>query len=119
MRVVVIGNGMVGHRFVELAKSCELTTFCEEPRLAYDRVNLSSYFAGKSAGDLALARVGEYRRAGVVVHLGDKAVAIDRVAKTVTSEAGPAVPLAKPELATGCPPVRAPTPGSLPRRGLV
>ena len=43
MRVVVIGNGMVGHRFVEsMSGKAELVTFCEEPQLAYDRVNLSS-----------------------------------------------------------------------------
>ena len=85
MRVVVVGNGMVGHRFVELARerggaAVELTTFCEEPRLAYDRVNLSSYFAGKSAADLTLARIDAYRAAGVTVHVGDKAIAIDRAA---------------------------------------
>ena len=112
MRVVVIGNGMVGHRFVELAKSCDVTTFCEEPRLAYDRVNLSSYFAGKSAAELALARVEEYRRAGVVVHVGDKAVAIDRAGKTVTSQAGLTVAYDKLVLATGSYPFVPPIRGS-------
>src|SRR5204862_145186 len=40
--VVVIGNGMVGHRFCErllefdIGKTCEIVTFCEEPRAAYD-----------------------------------------------------------------------------------
>ena len=43
--MVVIGNGMVGHRFCErLAaydanREFEVVTFCEEPRPAYDRVN--------------------------------------------------------------------------------
>ena len=43
-RVVVVGNGMVGHRFVELAAAepgPEITVFGEEPRAAYDRVHLS------------------------------------------------------------------------------
>ena len=31
-----------------------IVTFCEEPRLAYDRVYLSSFFAGKTAADLSL-----------------------------------------------------------------
>ena len=41
--VVVIGNGMVGHRFVEQMiafdelKEWKVVTFCEEPRAAYDR----------------------------------------------------------------------------------
>jgi nitrite reductase (NADH) large subunit len=114
-RVVVIGNGMVGHRFVELASGDgggghEITTFCEEPRLAYDRVGLSSYFAGKSADDLALGRIEAYRDAGVTVHVGERAVAIDRGARIVTSQAGRAVAYDKLVLATGSvpfvPPIR-------------
>ncbi|HXI36298.1 MAG TPA: hypothetical protein VNH80_05240, partial [Burkholderiales bacterium] len=58
-RVVVIGNGMVGQRFLEqLAKRSEefdVTAFCEEPRPAYDRVALTSFFSGKTADDLSLA----------------------------------------------------------------
>src|SRR4029453_15463021 len=54
--VVVIGNGMVGHRFCERLREgdreerFEIIVFGEEPRPAYDRVHLSDYFAGKSAG---------------------------------------------------------------------
>lgn len=42
-RVVVIGNGMVGQRFMEnlidldKEKKCIISTFCEEPRAAYNR----------------------------------------------------------------------------------
>ena len=45
-KVVIIGNGMVGHQFIEYllasdhADDYEITTFSEEPRLAYDRVLL-------------------------------------------------------------------------------
>src|SRR5688572_29901353 len=94
MRIVVIGNGMVGHRCLELAidaglaKSHQVVTFCEEPRLAYDRVNLSGFFEGKTAEDLSLVRPGLYEEAGVTVHLADRAVSIDRVARTVISAAG-------------------------------
>ncbi len=48
VRLAIIGNGMVGHRFIEdlLDKSdaanFDITVFCEEPRIAYDRVHLSS-----------------------------------------------------------------------------
>ena len=44
--IVVIGNGMVGHRFVEKViefdehKQYRIVTFCEEPRAAYDRVGV-------------------------------------------------------------------------------
>ncbi len=57
MRVAVIGNGMVGQRFLEQLASrgkhngtdLEITVFSEEPRPAYDRVQLTSFFSGKSA----------------------------------------------------------------------
>ena len=61
--VVVVGNGMVGHKFLDLmirrgaTNAYRLVTFCEEPRLAYDRVNLSSYFSGKSADELKVKRL--------------------------------------------------------------
>ena len=57
MRIAVIGNGMVGQRFLEqLAErgEHEVTVFCEEPRPAYDRVQLTSFFSGKSAADLSV-----------------------------------------------------------------
>lgn len=59
-RLVIIGNGMVGHKLIEtLVASAavhqfELVTFCEEPRYAYDRVHLSEFFNGKTAQDLSL-----------------------------------------------------------------
>src|SRR5260221_9864881 len=59
MRVVVIGNGMVGQRLLEqlqaAASNFEITVLCEESRPAYDRVHLTSYFSGKSAQELSLA----------------------------------------------------------------
>src|SRR6185503_14169566 len=68
-RVVVIGNGMVGQRFLEKlvahGKDVEVTAFCEEPRPAYDRVQLTSFFSGKSASDLNLADKSLFERAGV------------------------------------------------------
>ena len=42
--LVVVGNGMVDHKFLELmvhkdvSQQCNLVTFCEEPRVAYDLV---------------------------------------------------------------------------------
>ena len=49
-RLIVVGNGMVGHRFVEAAaergllEKFETVVLSEESRLAYDRVNLSKWF---------------------------------------------------------------------------
>src|SRR5258708_397141 len=59
--VVVIGNGMVGHRFCErliefdVKRDFKIVTFCEEPRPAYDRVHLTQYFEHRSAEKLALS----------------------------------------------------------------
>ncbi len=107
VKIVIIGNGMVGHRFIEeMVKSADygkyrLTTFCEESDLAYDRVGLSYYFAGKTRNDLSLVRDGFYEESGVEVHIGDKAVKIDRESRTVTSEQGRVVAYDKLVLATG------------------
>ena len=105
--LIVIGNGMVGHKFLELmvssdaAKHWNLITFCEEPRVAYDRVNLSGFFSGKTAGDLSLVAPGFYQENGIQIHIGDKAVAINREQKTVSSANGLEVPYDKIVIATG------------------
>lgn len=105
--LIVIGNGMVGHKFLELmvssdaAKHWNLITFCEEPRVAYDRVNLSGFFSGKTAGDLSLVAPGFYHQNDIKIHIGDKAVAINREQKTVSSANGLEVPYDKIVLATG------------------
>ena len=54
MKLVMIGHGMVGHKFIEsvlehAGDDIEITILAEEPRLAYDRVHLTEYFTGKSA----------------------------------------------------------------------
>src|SRR5690606_9150368 len=70
-RVVVIGNGMVGHRLCERllqydeAGQLEVTTFCEEPRPAYDRVQLTKYFETRDPGTLAIAQPEWYTDKGV------------------------------------------------------
>src|SRR5882724_5877912 len=93
-KVVVVGNGMVGHRFVQrmLAKDAlerfEMTVLCEEPRLAYDRVNLSKLFEPAGSDRLSLVAPGEYARPGLVVRIGEAAVALDRAAKTVRASGG-------------------------------
>jgi nitrite reductase (NADH) large subunit len=115
--LVVIGNGMVGHRFLELLLESgqrdrwNIVTFCEEPRLAYDRVNLTSFFGGRSAADLSLATPRLYQEAGVTVHLGDRAASIDREHRRVTSARGRSVPYDRVVLATGSSPLVPPIPG--------
>jgi nitrite reductase (NADH) large subunit len=116
--LIVIGNGMVGHKFLELmiakgaTQKWNLITFCEEPRVAYDRVNLSSYFSGKTAADLSLVEPGLYQENGIQIHIGDKAVSINREEKTVSSANGLTVPYDRIVLATGSYPFVPPIKGN-------
>ncbi|WP_313655090.1 nitrite reductase large subunit NirB [Pantoea sp.] len=95
--VVVIGNGMVGHRFIEeLLEKAEpdrfsLTVFCEEPRVAYDRVHLSAYFSHHTAEELSLVREGYYDKHQVTLLLGERAITINRDEKLIHSSTGRAV----------------------------
>ncbi|KND62231.1 Nitrite reductase [NAD(P)H] large subunit [Candidatus Burkholderia verschuerenii] len=106
MKIVVIGHGMVGHKFLEaLAESgndaLHVTVLCEEPRAAYDRVHLTEFFSGKSADDLSLVQEGFFERSGYALKLNARAVSIDRDARTVTASTGDVLPYDKLVLATG------------------
>ncbi|MFP5430250.1 MAG: nitrite reductase large subunit NirB [Gammaproteobacteria bacterium] len=116
-RIVVIGNGMVGHKFLEVLAghggtgACEVTVLCEEPRAAYDRVYLSSYFTGKTAEDLSLVKGDFFNEKNIDLRLNSKAVAIDKAAKTVTTAAGEVLPYDKLVIAAGSFPFVPPVPG--------
>ncbi|MDR6197180.1 nitrite reductase large subunit NirB [Siphonobacter sp. SORGH_AS_0500] len=105
-RVVVIGNGMVGYKFCEKLitkekKHFRLTVFGEESQVAYDRVHLSEYFAGKSADDLLMAPRDWYSEKGIELYTGDPVVDIDRERKQVRSHHGLVVGYDYLILATG------------------
>jgi nitrite reductase (NADH) large subunit len=90
MKIVVIGNGMVGYKFCEKIISrapgnFQITVFGEEYLPAYDRVHLSEYFAGKDATDLSMANTKWYTDNNIDLHLGDPVTKIDREAKIITS----------------------------------
>jgi nitrite reductase (NADH) large subunit len=121
MKIVVVGHGMVGHRFVEvlardtatanLSEPIDVTVLCEENLPAYDRVQLSSYFSGKTAEDLSLVAPNFFEDNGFKLHLGKGAAEIDRVAKTVTTTTGEKLSYDKLILATGSFPFVPPLPG--------
>jgi nitrite reductase (NADH) large subunit len=94
MKIIIIGNGMVGYKCAEKLmavsqnQALELVIFGEESRPAYDRVHLSEFFAGKSAEDLSMADADWYHNKGIRLHLGDPVQQIDRKTKTVHSYKG-------------------------------
>jgi nitrite reductase (NADH) large subunit len=117
-RLVVVGNGMVSHRFLDLYAEraaggrapFDVTVIGEEPRLAYDRVGLSAFFDGKTPDDLALARPGQYEAAGFAVRLATRARRIDRARRIVAVDGGE-VPYDRLVLATGSSAFVPPVPG--------
>ncbi|MFD0667508.1 nitrite reductase large subunit NirB [Ramlibacter sp. MAHUQ-53] len=116
MKIVVIGHGMVGHKFLESLveaglPGAQVTVLCEEPRPAYDRVHLSEFFAGKTAADLSLVAPGFFEREGLLLRLDTRATAIDRAARTVTTASGEVLPYDKLVIATGSYPFVPPVPG--------
>jgi nitrite reductase (NADH) large subunit len=117
-RVVVIGNGMVGHRFIDVLSEAdvknnyEIVTFSEESRLAYDRVQLSSYFTGSTSQDLALTNESIYKEKNVSFRLNEKVTGIDRDSRVVKTASGRSEPYDKLVIATGSFPFVPPIPGN-------
>ncbi|MCH4247344.1 MAG: nitrite reductase large subunit NirB [Acinetobacter populi] len=121
MKLVIVGHGMVGHKFVEtvldnvqsdVQDQVEITLIAEEPYLAYDRVHLTEYFSGKTVKDLSLARQDFAEAYGIDLHLNTQAIAIDRAAKIVTTKTGKQVAYDKLILATGSYPFVPPISGN-------
>ncbi len=114
MKVIVIGNGMVGQRFVEKLierGEYEITVFCEEPRPAYDRVQLTSFFSGRTPADLSLFKKQLFENAGVTLRLTGAVLSIDLEPKTVRSARYRDVPYDKLVIATGSYPFVPPVAG--------
>ncbi|MBQ1766754.1 MAG: FAD-dependent oxidoreductase, partial [Aquincola sp.] len=116
MKIVLVGHGMVGHKFLEsLAEAglpdVEVTVLCEEPRPAYDRVHLSEFFSGKTAEQLSLVAPDFFQRTGYTLKLGARAASIDRRARTVTTVDGTVHAYDRLVLATGSSPFVPPVPG--------
>ena len=115
--LVVVGNGMVGQRFVEAVRERDtqrrrrVTVLAEESRPAYDRVNLSSLFDGTTAEDLNVVADGCYDDGAYTLHLDDEVASVDRAARAVTTVRGRTVEYDALVLATGSYPFVPPVPG--------
>ncbi|MFE3162128.1 nitrite reductase large subunit NirB [Streptomyces sp. NPDC059224] len=115
--IVLVGHGMVGQRFLEalaergLTATHRVVVLCEEPRPAYDRVALTSYFAGTSADDLSMTDMGFIDAHGIELYVGDPAQTVDRAARKVTARSGRVFAYDTLVLATGSYPFVPPVPG--------
>lgn len=116
-RVVVVGNGMVGHRFlVEMVRrgltaDVDVTVVGEELHHAYDRVALSSLFAGRDPEDLSLAEAGFHDEHAVELIRGDKVTAVDRRGRLVHTASRRTISYDYLVLATGSTPFVPPIDG--------
>lgn len=114
--IVVVGHGMVGQRFLQalaergVTGRARVVVLCEEPRAAYDRVRLTSYFSGRTPDELSLVEGDFIERHGIELYLDDPAETIDREARTVVSRAGRTFTYDTLVLATGSYPFVPPVP---------
>ncbi|UYO75244.1 nitrite reductase large subunit NirB [Halomonas qinghailakensis] len=116
-KLIIIGNGMVGHHLVEQLVESEapgrfqVTVFGEERHRAYDRVHLSEYFSGRDAESLALCEADYYTTHGISLRSGEAVTRIDREQQTVITAQG-SYPYDQLVLATGSFPFVPPIPGN-------
>ncbi|MER9318780.1 nitrite reductase large subunit NirB [Mesorhizobium sp. M0659] len=116
-KLVIIGNGMAPGRMLEhLLEQAPgrytVTIFNAEPRVNYDRIMLSPVLSGEKAyEEIIIHGDGWYIANNITLYKGHKIVAIDRAAKTVTSDHGVTEPYDKLVIATGSVPFIIPVPG--------
>ncbi|PPK88387.1 nitrite reductase (NADH) large subunit [Neolewinella xylanilytica] len=117
MQIVVIGNGMVGHKFCDLFArhprrgEFQLTVYGEECRPAYDRVHLSAYFSDRDAGKLSLATREWYAEAGITLRTGELVTELDTDKRELRTHLGNVQRYDYLVLATGSVPFVPPVPG--------
>ncbi|SDF83923.1 nitrite reductase (NADH) large subunit [Blastococcus aurantiacus] len=107
-RLVVVGNGMAGARFVEEVlerggdEQFAVTVFGDEPHGNYNRIMLSPVLAGESHEDeIVLNSHDWYADNGIVLRAGVRVERIDTAAKQVHADDGTATPYDHLVLATG------------------
>ena len=116
--LVIVGNGMAAARLVdELAKTAlgryAIAVIGAEPRLAYNRVLLSSVLAGETAShDIELRPADWWRDRGVTLKYGCVATEIDVGRRELKIENDESIAFSKLVLATGSTPLRLNVPGA-------
>ena len=115
-RLVVVGHGMVGHRFVQaavergLSETYDIVVLGAESRPAYDRVALTSFFE-VGADSLSLLPSGDYEDPRVTLRVGTNVTGLDLAARVVTLDDGETMAYDELVLATGSAPFVPPVPG--------
>ncbi|WNM28323.1 nitrite reductase large subunit NirB [Demequina capsici] len=105
--IVVIGAGMVAHRFVEalmdrdVDSAFHVTVVGEEPYLPYDRIGLSRLFTGEEPASLTLGESLLWARGAVRLRRGARATRIDRAVREVHLDDGSTLPYDQLVIATG------------------
>jgi len=116
--LVIVGNGMAAARLVdELAKTAlgryAVAVIGEEPRLAYNRVLLSSVLAGETGShEIELRPADWWRDRGVTVRYGYRVTEIDTGRRELKIEGEESMEYSKLVLATGSTPLRLNVPGA-------
>ena len=118
LRLLIVGGGMAGYGLCDRLVNCEahrsykVTIFGDEPTPAYDRVNLSKLFSGRTADELELAPREWYDEHGITLKTGCRITEIDRESKEIVDQNGARYPYNRLVLATGSRPKVPPIPGA-------
>jgi nitrite reductase [NAD(P)H] large subunit len=116
--LVIVGNGMAAARLVDELARCALGRYAiavigDEPRLAYNRVLLSSVLAGETAShDIELRPANWWRDRGVTLKYGCAVDEIDVGRRELKIANEESVTFSRLVLATGSAPLRLNVPGA-------
>ena len=116
-KLVVIGNGMAGAKFVEelrarASEAFDVTVLGEEPHGGYNRIMLSGVLGGfRSPDEIITHAPAWYDDRRITLHRGTAATAINRAAKIVTTATGERIPYDALVIATGSRALVPPIPG--------
>jgi nitrite reductase (NADH) large subunit len=118
LKLLVIGNGMAGLRFLEEIVALspgmfDITVAGEESEPAYNRVLLSPLLAGEiKAADVTMKPRGWYAANGIALITGTRVAAVDAAAKTASLADGRILAFDNLVFATGSSPIRLPVAGN-------
>ncbi len=116
--LVIVGNGMAAARLVDELSKTSLGRYAvavigDEPRLAYNRVLLSSVLAGETAShDIELKPAAWWRDRGVTVKYGSLASEIDIGRRELKIAGEESIEFSRLVLAIGSAPLRLNVPGA-------